>query len=370
MRIWEWTRTCVNYLLATTIKNPSLTRLKISDNCYLRVIAYDKRYHHHILVIQGGIRHFNDDTPHYIKLLTTLLRYSNDRSSGQLSRLSGYSKTSKTSKKNKKNSKTNNHVGYDDSCHCSHCSSSGVDNITDSNSISSSSSYETGYNIFHLEKLDAVVNFDNQIADINLAVDYLHRYFIRGGRGSDSCLVRQPTLTILGFSMGGVSVLSYLAANHTGSNQGMSDNRSGVRVSYITVCSPINLRKLYRHIIHEEAMFRRLCQQQMAAYASSDINDLCAKYGTSLDEVINKYEAALSTIRQQANLLCLIASQDVITSRLPKDVEEMQLHLQCQLVNIVGATHCCELCIVTLVRILQLAASQPHLSLVDISKML
>jgi len=321
MRLWEWTRTCLDYVLANSIKSRDFIRLQLANNCYLRVLAYNKQHRHNLLVIQGGIMHFNDQTPHYIKMLTSLM--------------------------------------------------------------------STSANIFHLEQVDAAINLDSQIRDTAAAVDYINHNFC-----CRRCCCRsqqQPhhqqqhrhhrqhqqqqhqtedsTITVIGFSMGGVAVLSYLSSLSSGTrNDDSSQTVNRVKMSYITVCSPFDLEYLYKYVIQKEPMFKRLCQQQLKAYNSSSIDDLCSKYGVTVDGVIADYNQRLRTLKSCDNLLCLAANQDIITSGLVSDMARLQV--SCQVIDVKSATHCCDLCVLTLVRVLRLQFIHPELSLTDLACLL
>jgi len=283
MKLWEWTRICIDYMVGLTIVSSDVIRHGITNTCFLRTIKYDIKHKHNILIIQGGIHHFSNQTPHYIKLFASLPINSN---------------------------------------------------------------------IFHLERSDACVHIQNQCSDISSAINYINQHF--NNNITSNIVVNNNNvnddnypLTVIGFSMGGACLLSYIASctcNNINNNNIINKN-----VNYITVCSPLNFKHLF-NIVNKEPLFKWLYQNQLKQYAVSDMNKLCQRYNTTVDYVVDEYKSRLKSLNvEHDKLICLVGNQDVITMSIKSDIQELQFKYQ--IVNMTHATHCCDTAIHTLHKI-------------------
>jgi hypothetical protein len=320
MKIWEWIRIFIDYAIGMTISNqfiPShdITRYPITNTCFLRIIKYDIKYTHNILIIQGGIHHFNNQTPHYIKLFASFPINSNiyhlERSDACANVQACCADIDIAITYINTHFNKSKHVGRNDDHH-----SINISNINnDSNNINNDSN-----------------NINNDSNNINNDSNNINN-------DSNNINNNNYPLTVIGFSMGGVCVLSYIA----GLKQYNKD------INYITVSSPLCLKQLFK-TVNKETMFKHLYKTQLKQYAVSDIQQLCQRYHTTVDDVINEYYTRLKSLNiHHNNLICIIGDQDTITRNIKHDIK--QLNFQYQIVDVQHATHCCDLCIYTLYKI-------------------
>lgn len=172
------------------------------------------------------------------------------------------------------------------------------------------------FRIFIYENLMPMVdmNFSHQIAD---ACSWIREQF-------------SGSLSIVGYSMGGVVLYNYLSLGYDQAD------------FYLPVCCPLDLETFQKNI-DKHALFRMLQRVNYRKYQVTDYSEMLNFAGTNLDEqngLIKKFIPGLNQFQSWVNkTLYCISSDDPITKNHKKELK--MLEKPPAVFYIKGGWHCC-----------------------------
>lgn len=176
---------------------------------------------------------------------------------------------------------------------------------------------EKNVRIFVWEKLVPMVNFDFA-KDVSTAIKWIKKNF-------------PGPLTVVGFSMGGVLLWSYLSKGYDDADL------------YIPVCCPIDLNTFYKKIC-DHAVFNYLQEEALRKFGVANWEGLLKAAGTTKEnheKFVTEFIPGLNKCspKWQNKTIWILSSDDPITQRFKKEIKLLENPPLTYWVA--GGWHCC-----------------------------